>query len=834
MQNRKIISLKIFLIVFLIGLLNPILELKAQGPKGYTLCASEGETFNLPAKSHVAYGANGYYVYLFNQTGKITFDTKTFGSDPCYGTYKSGYYKLALGNESTANLIETFNVLKDHLIGSSILTAAQLNEQTEIIKSNIYLIAENDTVLNLAFDLVNNYEVNKGPIFINSSTKNGFNNSPGATDGLELVRAIFTVQQGLHDYAYTTENVNKYQNIFSGKKFLTSDFYPGAVKSQPDTNKIYNTKINGSMEEYWGKRTANSATSSRKPTGYYLASGSIGIVKVPIEMVNKGFKVLVGAHTMDKTGNSPVRRFFRITKTFDIKDTITKIANPFGGGIYIITPYLADLGIVDIQLKNVVPAPFFSTKTFDSTKLKDWMETQRLNPAPWADFESDKFMMQVPTSWIYNYSEPVKCMEDWDKCMDAVSDLLGYPHVRNNHILYVQIDTDIMFAGYGIGYPQVNNTYNPNDVENGNKDHWFLHPGPNFWEIEFHELGHAQITSNFNGEGEALVNLLAVAIWNNKFNINIDTAFSRSNGNQEMINRDQAALSWIVTPNFRSGKPMDISNTTMDEVRYQHRGYGKYVEIAALFGWEVLNKFHFQENQDFMNQKPNDGLSNTDSRMIRLSKVAGIDIRPLIHFWGVQPTDSLKLKKLIDSVGLKPSSIIYDRLMHYKSIIPMNNIDFKKHISVLFPGKTLTAGESPDYGEGWYFVWQNVYDESHGLAAQKAMQHIIDIYFPKGRPDDNSAINEENKIEGINQSCYPNPFYESAIIEYTLNSSGVTTIDLFDALGNKVTNLVNKYQEIGEHSIEINAKELNLSSGIYFYRLNNGNISETKLMIINK
>jgi hypothetical protein len=831
MHNRKILIINIFLIVFLIGLLDPILELKAQGPKGYTLCADEGETFNLPAKSHVAYGANGYFVYLFNQTGKITFDTKTFGSDPCYGTYKSGYYKLAIGEESSSNLIESFKKIKEHLKGTNLLTVNQINEQTEIIKSNIYLIAENDTVLNLAFDLVNYYEVNKGPIFINSSTKNGFNNSPGATDGLELVRAIFTVQQGLHDYAYTSENLIKYQSIFKGKIFLTSEFYPGAVKSQPDTNKIYHSKINGSMEKYWGKRTAFAASSSRKPTGYYLASGSIGIVKVPKEMINKGFKVLVGAHTMDKTGNSPVRRFFRITKTFEINDTITKIANPFGGGIYIITPYLADLGIVDIQIKNVVPAPFFSAKTFDSTKLKDWLETQRLNPAPWADFESDKFMMQVPTSWIYNYSEPVKCMEDWDKCMDAVSDLLGYPLVRNNHILYVQIDTDIMFGGYGIGYPQVNNTYNPNDKENGNKDHWFLHPGPNFWETEFHELGHAQLFSKFDGETEAAVNLLAAAIWNNKFNVDLDTAFSRSENGAKMMVRDQAALNWMVTPNFRAGNPMDISNTTKDEVRYQHRGYGKYVEIAALFGWDVLNKFHYQENKDFMDNKPGDGLSNSDSRMFRFSKEAGIDIRPLIHFWGVQPTDNIKLKKLLDSAGFKPSRKIYDRLMHYKSIIPMNNADFKKHINVLFPGQTLTQGESPDYGEGWYYTWQNVYDETHGLAAQKAMQYIIDLYFPNGRPEDISAIYEENKIYGISLSCYPNPIYESAIIKYTLTSSGLTTIDLFDDLGNKITNLFNKYQEIGEHSIEINPKELHLNTGIYLYRLNNGNVSEAKAML---
>lgn len=39
-----------------------------------------------------------------------------------------------------------------------------------------------------------------------------------------------------------------------------------------------------------------------------------------------------------------------------------------------------------------------------------------------------------------------------------------------------------------------------------------------------------------------------------------------------------------------------------------------------------------------------------------------------------------------------------------------------------------------DYGKGWYSVWEQLYDESHGAAAQAALQDIIDRYFPDGRP----------------------------------------------------------------------------------------------------
>ncbi len=707
----------------------------AQAPKGYTLCASENGTFTLPAKSHIAYGADNKYKYLFNQTGIVTFDNETFGGDPIFGTFKSGYYKLANGTETPAVLQSVIAKLKNHLTGFAIMTPQAINLAAEVIQQNIFVIADNDSILIDAFDLVDCYEKIIGPIFINNATKGGFPNEFGANDGYEFVRAVFLIQQGIMDYIYHPDNVKKYLPHLKGRKFLTASHFPGACPEAFDSLKSYTTKINASMPKEYGKRTAFSSTSARRPTGYYLASGSIGKVKVPISFIDKGFKILVGAHTFERTGNNPCRRFFRVTNTFPIIDTITEIANPFGGGIYIITPYEANEGIVDITLTNVVPAPFFSAKSFDYTSLQKWQDTIRKYPAPWADFESDKYMMQVPTNWIYNYVDPATLMADWDNRMDVVSKLLGYPALRNNTILYLQIDVDIMFGGYGIGNPQINNTYNPADVENGNKEHWFLKPGVEFWETEFHEMGHAQLFSIFPGETEAAVNVPAAAIYNRLYNVNIDTALGESFGNQPQITRDQAAMNWMVTPNFRAGKPMDISNTTKDEVRYQQRGYAKYIEIAALFGWEVIDSFYKKEQLDFINQVISDSLEEVDSRILRFSKTIGVDVTPLIHFWGVQPKDKLALKAKIQAENLKPSKLICDRLTHYKSILPANNAQFVAHAKTFFGG-SVPSGGNPDYGSGWYNVWLPLYNTSHGTVGKNALQQIIDTYFPGGCPTD--------------------------------------------------------------------------------------------------
>jgi Peptidase M60, enhancin and enhancin-like/N-terminal domain of M60-like peptidases len=704
------------------------------GLTGFTQCGGEGSTLDLKVNTHLAYGNSNAFVYLFNQIGALKVDNTTFGSDPIFGVSKQVYCKPVVEGADAPMFMAALAKIKQHLSGNSLLTPTEINDQTGILTSTMFSIVAGDVALNDALSIIDLYDKTYGAFFIGVSTKGGFPNKPGASDGAELARAVFVLQQGVFDHAFTASGFAKYRSLLEKKKFNTADFYPGKVKIPADVARTYIAKINAAMPKFIGKPTAFSSSPALRPTGYYLAAGDIATVTVPASMVNKGFTLQVGAHKQDKTGSGPVKRFFRISNKFPITSTSIEIANPFGGGIYINVPYLADAGIVDVQIKNVVPAPFFSATSHNKTTLADWLAVQRNNPAPWADFESEKFMMQVPTNFIYAYADPVELMRHWDMRMDAVSELIGQPLVRNNVILYIQADTDIMFGGFGIGYPAINNAYNPADPTDGNKKIWYLNASSDFWEVEFHELGHAQLFSNFPGEGEAAVNLLAAAVWSQKYGLDIDLAFGKSFLNQTQINRDQAAINWMVTPNFRAGKAMDISNTTKDEVRYQHRGWAKYVEIAALFGWDKLSGFYKQENLDFSMSVASDGLSAVDSRIFRMSKSAGVDLTPLIHFWGVQPVDRVKLANAISAAGLTSSALIYDRLQRYRSEIPLDNTAFTNHAKTFLAKTTITTGASPDYGEGWYFYWLPLYDASHGAQAQAAMSDILNRYFPAGRP----------------------------------------------------------------------------------------------------
>lgn len=630
-----------------------------------------------------------------------------------------------------ADLSSAMNRLREHILDTSVLSAHQINRQTAIIGENIERIGATAGTIREALDLVACYEREVGPLFLNEATRGGFPRK--SAGGLELDRALFAVQQGLVDYAFNPGHLKQFRSILDGAAFRTSSYFPGAVDAPSDSAVVHEVSINASQPPCWGIPVMDNDKPARRPTGCYLAPGSIAEVTVPRSMVGKGYSIRVGAHSWDLQKKPKIVRLDRVSIVYPIEAVCTAVANPLGGGIYIEVPYLADAGIVKVRIRNAVRAPFFSARSFGKTTLEQWQKTERHHPGPWADFESDKFMMQVPTKWIYNFDDPVALMEDWDTAMDAVSELFGLPLVRPKTVLYLQVDVIYRGNANYPGYPQSNFRYDPLKAENGHSNHWLLKGPQSSGEIIFHELGHAHLFTKFRGEVEAVVNLPYVAVLHRGFGVDLDTAFGRS-FSKPYVSLEQAAIMWMVTENFRYGRPMDISNSPANEVRYQHRGYGKYVEIVHLFGWKPLQDFWHSVNLDYLEgiEYPRN-TDPTDSRILRMSRAAGADLRPLIHFWGIHPEDNAALEKAMAKEGLKPSPLIYDRLRHYKTLIPMDNAEFARHAEIVNP-EGIRTGRNPLYGEGWYSVWLPKYDESHGRAARAALQAIINVYFPQGRP----------------------------------------------------------------------------------------------------
>jgi hypothetical protein len=90
----------------------------------------------------------------------------------------------------------------------------------------------------------------------------------------------------------------------------------------------------------------------------------------------------------------------------------------------------------------------------------------------------------------------------------------------------------------------------------------------------------------------------------------------------------------------------------------------------------------------------------------------------------------------------------------------------------------------------------------------------------------------EMPVNFILSQNYPNPFNPVTTIKYSIPKAGRIELSVFNSLGEKVAELVNGYQEIGNYSVRFNAS--NLASGVYFYRIFSGDFIQTKKLMLLK
>ena len=99
-----------------------------------------------------------------------------------------------------------------------------------------------------------------------------------------------------------------------------------------------------------------------------------------------------------------------------------------------------------------------------------------------------------------------------------------------------------------------------------------------------------------------------------------------------------------------------------------------------------------------------------------------------------------------------------------------------------------------------------------------------------------SFINDNSNYKQIPEyniyQNYPNPFNPVTTISYSINKSTRITIKVYDLLGRQITTLVNEIKSPGLYSVYFNGEHL--PSGIYFYKLEAGHLSQIKKMILLK
>ncbi len=80
------------------------------------------------------------------------------------------------------------------------------------------------------------------------------------------------------------------------------------------------------------------------------------------------------------------------------------------------------------------------------------------------------------------------------------------------------------------------------------------------------------------------------------------------------------------------------------------------------------------------------------------------------------------------------------------------------------------------------------------------------------------------------QNVFPNPFNASTQIRYSVNRTGPVTIDLYNVLGQRVTNLLNDTRQPGSYTLNFNGE--NLSTGQYFLRMLGSSTDVARITLI--
>lgn len=605
-------------------------------------------------------------------------------------------------------------------------------------------------------------------------------------------RIQYTLQQWIIDNLYTTSNTSNMVDV----TFSDHVVFPGAVDSNAPRVNDASFNVDGFYKTDPGF-TLNDQGSVIRPTGYYAAPGELVTLTLPSNTVNQGVKIRVGAHLGDlEVTWTEFSRFPRVYTTYNVTSTSMTVANPFGGAIYIILPDGSDFGKMTCQVSGAVKSPYYSNKPGFERSLADYKTDLANNYVKWVDWESSKFMTTFPAPAATTVNNPDDVITLWDQTFDSFNTHLGRP-LERFRAEYILIDCQNNYAGTaapaanpmplevtGANLFNATPTMTPINVING--DAFMTGDGSTLGtthHVILHEYGHLHNPPTLHEEHETIVNLPAVVVYNQVFGQSMEDALRYSN--QQRLNFDEAALDWILSPPFRSGERMEIDLVNYDnyldgrQLAYQTRGHAKYADIAKLYSWEKLgeiNGYFYQER--IINPFANNSYQD-DIYISAASEKMNINMAPLFDFWGVLASD-----KLVSELETRPTDDkIKERLLHYRSIVPLDNDAFQ----VVYDN--MTPRLEPHHDIRYNNMLSN-YDESVAASILARIDAILCKYYNANCVAENNdgsptvtfalssnTIDEDSATDVILTATLDVLSSETVTIDFDLSGTAVQTTD---------------------------------------------------------
>lgn len=111
----------------------------------------------------------------------------------------------------------------------------------------------------------------------------------------------------------------------------------------------------------------------------------------------------------------------------------------------------------------------------------------------------------------------------------------------------------------------------------------------------------------------------------------------------------------------------------------------------------------------------------------------------------------------------------------------------------------------------------------NGIAAGDTSMYLVGInQSGTETPPDHFELNQN----------YPNPFNPTTQFGFRIADFGLVRLTVFDAIGREIEVLVNQQLQPGTYEVDWDASSY--PSGVYYYRLESGNFTETKKMVLIK
>ena len=105
---------------------------------------------------------------------------------------------------------------------------------------------------------------------------------------------------------------------------------------------------------------------------------------------------------------------------------------------------------------------------------------------------------------------------------------------------------------------------------------------------------------------------------------------------------------------------------------------------------------------------------------------------------------------------------------------------------------------------------------------------------PEGSSDDTAVLMKKSAFDAVN---YPNPFNPETTIFYNLTEPNHVTLSIYNVQGQLIRRLVDEFQTAGQHSAVWDGRDADgemAATGIYLFRIDSGDQSITKRMLLTK